>query len=312
MSVTIAANNVSITLNSNTRIAASDFTSVANYYRQWFTVNYTPPATNGRITAADFNNLRQAIINGAGSAWALNTFPGTVATNARIWSTTWGAPVANNQTVNVVVSANGEALDFRTMLINAGWNQTLPVIGTVTINPGVVVGTPNTSTWALTIQGSFPAGSGIQLINNGYIVGAGGNGGGQHGAGGNGGGALYVSTGITITNNGIIGGGGGGGAGGYLQYGGGGAGYVAGASGGNGGAAGSLTTGGNGGNGGGGGSIGQSGGGADNFEGGGGGGLGGSGGNSANHAGGSPGVCLVGNQYITWLATGQRYGAINN
>ena len=94
MSTTTAANNASITLNGGSRISASDFTNVANFYRKWFTVTYSPPSTNGRITAADFNKLRQAIVSGAGTSWSLNTFPGTVSANARIKSTTWGAPVA--------------------------------------------------------------------------------------------------------------------------------------------------------------------------------------------------------------------------
>jgi len=101
---------------------------------------------------------------------------------------------------------------------------------TLTINSGVYLYSTSTSTPALTISG-FTAGDIITVINNGVIMGMGGQGGDcgqaasggyfignfQYGSGGNGypgGPALSTNFTITLKNNGIIGGGGGGGGGG--------------------------------------------------------------------------------------------------
>jgi hypothetical protein len=122
------------------------------------------------------------------------------------------------------ISSNQTNANLRTLAVNAGWNQSTKVVAT--IGSGVYISSDSTGTPALTISGSFPGG--VELINNGYIVGRGGNGGegggsyaGNYGtnvfagSGGTSGGlALSVSSGITITNNGTIGGGGGGGGGG--------------------------------------------------------------------------------------------------
>ena len=113
------------------------------------------------------------------------------------------------------ISSNQTNANLRTLAVNAGWNQSSKVVAT--INSGVYVSANSTGTPGLTINGSFPGG--VELVNNGFIVGMGGNGGlgsngGTGGAGAAGGGALSVSTAISITNNGTIGGGGGGGGGG--------------------------------------------------------------------------------------------------
>lgn len=113
--------------------------------------------------------------------------------------------------------------NLRTLAVNAGWNQTTKVIATIASN--VYINSNSTGTPALTVNGSFPGG--VELINNGFIVGRGGNGGnggsatsvsagGQtNGTAGTAGGlALSVSSAITITNNNTVAGGGGGGGGG--------------------------------------------------------------------------------------------------
>lgn len=111
---------------------------------------------------------------------------------------------------------------------------------TLTVNPGVVVGSPSTGSYAMLVPSSFSPGDTVTIINNGAIYGAGGPGGaGGQGstvprlsiptpqfyanpgvAGSAGGHAVYVNRPVTITNNGTIagGGGGGGGGGGYAQY----------------------------------------------------------------------------------------------
>jgi hypothetical protein len=237
-----------------------------------------------------------------------------------------------------VISANQTNANLRTLAINAGWNQTSKVVAT--INSGVYVSSNGTGTPALTANGSFPGG--VQLINNGFIVGMGGAGGrggeynANNGVSGNVGGlALSVSSSITITNNGTIAGGGGGGGGGSLvvtqdpkvgnAYGGGGGGgggrssnaanSAAGAGGywpgGNGVAGGVGTVSGPGS----GGTAAYS---SSYCRGGNGGGWGASGAAGGNMpgfifspgGGGSAGAAISGNSNITWAATGTRLGAI--
>lgn len=86
--------------------------------------------------------------------------------------------------------------------------------GTYTIPSGYYIYSDNTSVAALTID--IPC----TIVNNGYIMGRGGNGGSFGGAGGAGGPAIKINsgvTGVTITNNSgaYIAGGGGGGGGGF-------------------------------------------------------------------------------------------------
>lgn len=232
------------------------------------------------------------------------------------------------------ISSNQANADLRTLALGAGWNGASKVVAT--INSGVYMYSNSTGSPALTVSGAFP--NGVQLINNGVIIGRGGNGGnggtgpasakvpGQPGGGG--GTALSVSVAISITNNNIVSGGGGGGGGGSAGYngkssaggGGGGGGGIGLSSGGTGGVVlssggpgtgGTLTTNGTGG--------------ARSSGGGGAGGNGGSygsagaageylpssAGSSGNGAGGGAGACTSGNVNITWLATGSRYGALN-
>ena len=114
------------------------------------------------------------------------------------------------------IASNQTNADLRTLAINAGWNQSSKLVAT--INSGVYISSNGTGTPALTVNGSFPGG--VELTNNGIIVGMGGNGGNgapylaAGTAGGGGGLALSVSSAITIRNNNTIAGGGGGGGGG--------------------------------------------------------------------------------------------------
>lgn len=115
------------------------------------------------------------------------------------------------------ISTNQTNANLRSLAIAAGWNSASKVVAT--INSGIYVSSNSTGTPALTVSGSFPGG--VQLINNGLIIGMGGAGGkGAYNttAGGNGGTALSVSSAISITNNNTIGGGGGGGQGSVAQY----------------------------------------------------------------------------------------------
>ena len=274
---------------------------------------------------------------------AVRTLAGVGASPATIAITNLSG---KSNTYSVTISSDQTNLNLRSYAVSAGWNQTTNLIAT--INSGIYVSANSTGTPGLTINGSFPAG--VSLINNGYIIGMGGDGGNGGGSdvsnyypgtpGGGGGGALSVSSAVSITNNGTIGGGGGGGGGaqtGYIP----GAKYPPGgigAGGGGGGASGRTNSaGGAGGVGiptyvvgpGFGGSPGTvSGGGAGGGTrngwggpGGPGGGFGSSGSTGGTltvgnkgvgpYPGGSGGYAVSGNANITWVATGTRLGSIS-
>jgi hypothetical protein len=215
-------------------------------------------------------------------------------------------------------SGGAYGLNLRQMAIEGGWNQNAYV--EVTISASTVILSNSTSIPALTIDGAFP--NGAKLINNGIIMGRGGNGGqGGNGSWGAAGGpGVNVSTPIIIENNGTIGGGGGGGGGGgsgegsahgHGGGGGGGASYGAGAW--VGGAGGSLY-----GGGGGGGHVGGRGKFSSSGAGGSGGNIGavGHGGSVGQRGqgaggGGAAGAAINGNAYVTWTALGTTYGSLN-
>jgi len=217
---------------------------------------------------------------------------------------------------------------------------------TVTVNPGVTVGSTATPTYAMLVPSAFNAGDTVTIINNGVIQGKGGNGGNGGGSpippfgaavvGSTGANAIYVNRPTVITNNGTVasGGGGGGGGGGRVQpvtvprppknggpytvvyfYGGGGGGGGAGYNGGTKGLGGSGASGS--------GSPGSDGSSSTGGAGGpSGGGLGGSGGGRgaagaagtpssyAGAAGGATGNYIVGNPFVTWPVTGTRQGGV--
>lgn len=200
---------------------------------------------------------------------------------------------------------------------------------TVTINPNVRIGAANTTVPSLTVVG-FTAGDDVELINNGYIQGAGGSGGKGNGGNGHnrstidpgsagvgGGTALFARFNVAVTNNGYIWGGGGGGGGGIGGNtggksrdpiggggGGGGAGIVGGSGGlggtngvgrlGDNGSAGTSTTGGAGG---------------PNTGAGGAGGGPGQPGQSAFYAGGAAGRYLDGTSFVNWVTVGNTLGS---
>lgn len=90
---------------------------------------------------------------------------------------------------------------------------------TLTINSGIFVSSGSTGTAAFIVDTSWAAGDTVTVVNNGTIIGRGGNGGngvngGNGGSGGGGGLGLLVQRALTLNNlNRISGGGGGGGAG---------------------------------------------------------------------------------------------------
>lgn len=85
---------------------------------------------------------------------------------------------------------------------------------TITINSGIYLYSTSTATPGLTLSGGA-AGDTVTVVNNGYIMGMGGNGGGYSGSvygPGAGGSAISLGVSASIINNSYIGGGGGGGA----------------------------------------------------------------------------------------------------
>jgi len=197
---------------------------------------------------------------------------------------------------------------------------------TLTINSGVFVSSTSTGSYAFTVDTSWAAGDTVTVINNGTIIGRGGNGGsGNSGTGNAGGPALLVQRTISFNNANRISGGGGGGGAGSQEFirqgkadnfyggggGGGGIGVSSGGSGGSGfngngqpGSGGTLTSVGTGGVGGTGASR-NAGGTGGSF------GASGSNGNAGGGPGGAGGAAVVGNSFITWIAFGTRNGSIS-
>jgi len=144
-----------------------------------------------------------------------------------------------------LIQADQTNFNLRNYLISLGWDGTSLVSAVFTINAGVVISSNSTSIPGFTTGGNFPPGSDVTIVNNGYILGMGGQGGhgstatlmngtdklglpttyyqfSAHGTSGLPGGTALafngsldplVSAKIKLTNNGIIGGGGGGGGG---------------------------------------------------------------------------------------------------
>jgi hypothetical protein len=117
------------------------------------------------------------------------------------------------------LNSNAINVNARTVAISQGWNQVSPL--KIIISSGVYIYSESTSSPALTISGSFPGG--VTLVNNGFIIGMGGRGGGpasdpgyintQGWSGNSGGPAISLGANVTIENNSYIAGGGGGSAG---------------------------------------------------------------------------------------------------
>lgn len=255
----------------------------------------------------------------------------------------------NRVAVPLTISANTQNYNVYTQA-TASPSYTAGIADvTLTIQPGVLVGSSSTGTYALNIPSAFDSGDTVTVVNNGTVIGRGGNGGGggpgvapgAAGGGGNAGSAVYVQFPTVFTNNGTIAGGGGGGGGGRggqvvnpptnpkqpagpVAYyggggGGGGAGYTAG-SGGGGGPGGGPGGGGPGGSGSSGSSTSGGGGGsgpgpAGNGGTGGGQGANGSTGqpspNGGGAGGGVRGYYMVGNPFVTYPATGTRLGQVS-
>lgn len=130
---------------------------------------------------------------------------------------------------NYTISANTSYFNVKAQAIAAGWDQVAPLAATITVNAEIYVWSDSTGTPAFDTGSGLPAGSTLTLINNGKIIGKGGQGGGVNTAGSPGGVAMNITIPATINStSGYIAGGGGGGGGSANGSGGGGAGGGAG------------------------------------------------------------------------------------
>ena len=132
---------------------------------------------------------------------------------------------SNGFVFNQTISANTANYNLKAAAIAAGWNQTVKLIATVTINAGVYVYATDGNT-AFSTGVTFPATSTLAVINNGTILGYGGHNtsyldinyepqyDGTNGTAG--GPAMLFQYATAVTNNGRIAGGGGGGGGGSV------------------------------------------------------------------------------------------------
>lgn len=123
---------------------------------------------------------------------------------------------------NDIVSSDVTYYNLKAKAIAAGWDGIVPLVATVTIQPGVVISSDNINYAAFYTGVGFPSGTALTLINHGYICGMGGRGGWMGDPYGLDSGVYYVEYGgpalwadapISINNLGVIAGGGGGGGG---------------------------------------------------------------------------------------------------
>jgi hypothetical protein len=107
-----------------------------------------------------------------------------------------GYSKANTFTFNKTIAANTTNYNLYDDMVAAGWNGTLKVNATVTINNSVYVYSTSTGTYGFNVS-SIPSGSVISITNNGFIYGRGGAGGnsttGTGSTGGNGGPAFFTN-----------------------------------------------------------------------------------------------------------------------
>jgi hypothetical protein len=134
-------------------------------------------------------------------------------------------PPNGRSSVNINISNNTSDIDLLKYVIDSGLYYQGYTDVLLTIASGVYVNASSPDFASLIVDG-FSSGDTVTIINNGYIYGAGGNGGLGEGLGvalsnrsngGNGGDAIQLNFPAIITNNGVIAGGGGGGAGGLAS-----------------------------------------------------------------------------------------------
>ena len=174
------------------------------------TLNASGPISLGGATTGQSVNLelgQSATTTISFNDAAVRTLTGTTAgTSLSMPSGFWG----KSSGVSLVISSNQVDLNLRTWALANGWNGNDKV--TITLNNSVYIYSTGINSGALVIDGSWP--NGLKFINNGYVLGKGGDGG-SNAAGSNGMPAVYINAVCTIVNNGYLAGGGGGGGGAF-------------------------------------------------------------------------------------------------
>ena len=141
--------------------------------------------------------------------------PFTFSSGAISFSNFYGTQ-ATSPTFSFSISQHIDRANLRSLAVAAGWNQSSPV--TATLTGGYYLYSTVDGSAALTIDGSWPGG--VTFVNNGYVMGMGGKGGGSYQSGtavtynwqiSAGSTAINLGASCTIQNNSYIGGGGGGG-----------------------------------------------------------------------------------------------------
>jgi hypothetical protein len=129
----------------------------------------------------------------------------------------YGVSAVNRRTLTITIGTNTSNFDVYTNTIATGSYST-GLTDVIVVN-NATVNSASTPTYAMLVPSSFSSGDTVQIINNSFIHGRGGNGGASNPAGAGSPGApgglgIYVNRPVTIVNNGTIAAGGGGGGGG--------------------------------------------------------------------------------------------------
>lgn len=129
-----------------------------------------------------------------------------------------GSAASGGGTWTLTLSSNEDNVDIKTKLEALWGSMTSAVDAVVTVASGVYIGSTDFNNPAMVSGTSWPSGSTLKVVNNGYIRGAGGAGANDGVSGYAGGTALrtYLSIVIDNTYGYIFGGGGGGGHGGLI------------------------------------------------------------------------------------------------
>lgn len=79
--------------------------------------------------------------------------------------------------INLTVAADTDDYDLYAEALAAGWDGSSALALTCTVGVGIYIGSTSTASPGFQIGGVFPSGSQLHLINNGFILGKGGDGG---------------------------------------------------------------------------------------------------------------------------------------